>query len=127
MLICNYGFVVCMKVLYFKSLCQRLVLVILLVGRSGLSSGLSVEKTSVRVILLLFLNLSNFIYPTLSVSFGRDTKLVGLFYLMSMPGEVKDPTQENGKNLSWTHRADILDLPKKHIGAALAAAKTLLY
>ena len=29
-------------------------------------------------------------------------KAVGHFYLVSMPGEVKDPTQRNGKYLLWT-------------------------
>ena len=37
-------------------------------------------------------------------------KAVGPFYLASMPGEVKDPTQRNGKNLLWTHRAGNLIL-----------------
>ena len=35
----------------------------------------------------------NSIYPTLPVSFGRGPKNVGPFHLVSMPGEVKDPTQ----------------------------------
>ena len=35
----------------------------------------------------------NSVYPTLPVSFGGDTKTIGPFYLVSMPGEVKDPTQ----------------------------------
>ena len=41
-------------------------------------------------------NLGNSVYPTLPVSFGGDTKLVkavGPFYLVSMPKEVKYPTQ----------------------------------
>ena len=39
-------------------------------------------------------NFGNTIYPTLPVSFGGDTKLKadGPLYL-SIPGEVKDPTQ----------------------------------
>ena len=36
-------------------------------------------------------NFGNSIYPALPVSFGGDTKAVGPFYLVSMPGEVKDP------------------------------------
>ena len=30
-------------------------------------------------------------------------KAVGPFYLVPIPGEVKDPTQGNGKYLLWTH------------------------
>ena len=41
-------------------------------------------------------NFSNSIYPALPVSFGGDTKAVGPFYLVSMPGEVKDPTSLHG-------------------------------
>ena len=38
--------------------------------------------------------LGNFFTPHLPVSFGRDIKKAGgPFYLVSMPGEVKDPTQ----------------------------------
>ena len=37
-------------------------------------------------------------------------KAVGPFDLVSMPGEVKDLTQGNGKNLLWTHRAGDLIL-----------------
>ena len=40
-----------------------------------------------------FQNLGNFVTPHLPVSFGRDTTTSGgPFYLVSMPGEVKDPT-----------------------------------
>ena len=35
----------------------------------------------------------NSVYPTLSVSFGETLKAVGPFYLVSMPGQVKDPTR----------------------------------
>ena len=42
--------------------------------------------------------LGSFIHFTLPVSFGRETlKAVGPFYVVSMPGEVKDHTQGNGK------------------------------
>ena len=41
---------------------------------------------------LRFGTFGNSVYPALSVSFGGDTKAVGPFYLVSMPGEVKDPT-----------------------------------
>ena len=34
----------------------------------------------------------NSVYPALPVSFGGDLKAVGPFYLVSMPGEVKDHT-----------------------------------
>ena len=37
-------------------------------------------------------NFGNSVYPALPVSFGGDTKAVGPFYLVSMPGEVKDST-----------------------------------
>ena len=40
-----------------------------------------------------FQNLGHFVTPHLPVSFGRDTKIRWSFYLVSMPGEVKDPTQ----------------------------------
>ena len=38
-------------------------------------------------------NFGNSVYPGLPVSFGGDTKIVGPFYLVSMPGEVKYHTQ----------------------------------
>ena len=59
---------------------------------------------------LPFQSLGNFVYPTLPASFGRDNKAVGPFYLVSVPGEVKDPTQGNGKTLLWTHKAGDLIL-----------------
>ena len=34
----------------------------------------------------------NFVVPILPVSFGKDTKTVYPFYLVPMPGEVKDST-----------------------------------
>ena len=40
----------------------------------------------------LLWNFGNSTYPALPVSFGVDTKAVGPFYLVSMPGEVKDTT-----------------------------------
>ena len=43
--------------------------------------------------------LGKFFSPHFACSFGRDTKAVGPFYLVSMPGEVKDPMQGNGKYL----------------------------
>ena len=58
----------------------------------------------------LFQSLGNFVHPTLPVSFERDCKTFRPFYLVSMPGEVKDPPQGNGKNLLWTHRASDLIL-----------------
>ena len=48
-------------------------------------------------------------FETWAISFmclSEETlKAVGPFYLVSMPGEVKDPMQGNGKNLSWTQCA----------------------
>ena len=58
----------------------------------GRASDFSVEGTWVQNHLLPFRNLGNFVNHTLSVSFGRDTKAVGPIYLVSMPGEGKDPT-----------------------------------
>ena len=40
-----------------------------------------------------FRNLGNFFTPHLPVSFGRTLKAGGPFYLVSMPGDIKDPTQ----------------------------------
>ena len=57
-----------------------------------------------------FRRLGNFVHSTLPVSFGRDSKTFSPFYVVSVPGEVKDPTQGNGKNLLWTHRASNLPL-----------------
>ena len=53
---------------------------------------------------LLFRRLGNFVHPTLftplCLCLSEDAqKAVGPFYLVSMPGEVKDPMQGNGKNL----------------------------
>ena len=47
----------------------------------------------------MFRSLGNFVHPTLHVSFGRDSKAVGPFYLVSMPEEVKYPMQGNRENL----------------------------
>ena len=57
-----------------------------------------------------FRRLGNFVHSTLPVSFRRDSKTFSPFYLVSVPGEVKDLTQGNGKNLLWTHRAGNLIL-----------------
>ena len=43
-----------------------------------------------------FRRLGNFVHSTLPVSFKRDSKTFSHFYLMSVPGEVKDFTQGNG-------------------------------
>ena len=50
------------------------------------------REDGVRDHLLPFRNLGNFVYTTLPVSFGRDTKNVDPFSLV--PGEVRDSTQE---------------------------------
>ena len=42
---------------------------------SGYSAGLTIEWSRVRIPLRPFGNFGNFIYPTLPVSFGRDTKI----------------------------------------------------
>ena len=54
---------------------------------------LTIEWSRDRIPLRPLGNFGNFLYPTLPVSFGKDTKTVGPFYLVPMPGEVKDPTQ----------------------------------
>ena len=51
-------------------------------GRSRPVSNPTAENFSLR-------NFGNSVYPALPVSFGGDTKAVGPFYLVSMPGEVK--------------------------------------
>lgn len=51
----------------------------------------SQENHGVRVQLLLFQNFGNCDHHT----FGKDTKAVGPFYLVSMPEEVIDPTRVN--------------------------------
>ena len=41
-----------------------------------------------------FRNLGNFVYTTFAFCLSEETlKAGGSFYLVSMPGEVKDPTQ----------------------------------
>ena len=40
-----------------------------------------------------FRNLRNFIHPTFACFLEELSKAGGPFYLVSMPGEVKDPTQ----------------------------------
>ena len=53
------------------------------------------ERTVVRVRLLPIRNFSNFVNPTLPVSFGRNTKnRWSLDSSLSVTGKVKDPTQE---------------------------------
>ena len=43
--------------------------------------------------LLTFRNLENFVHPTFACLSEVTLKAGGPFYLVSMPGEVKDPTQ----------------------------------
>ena len=43
--------------------------------------------------LLPFRNLGNFVHPTFVCLSEETLKAGGPFYLVSMPGEVKDPTQ----------------------------------
>ena len=38
-------------------------------------------------------NVGNFVHPTFACVFRKTLKAGGPFYLVSMPGEVKDPTQ----------------------------------
>ena len=61
-------------------------------GRGGsTSAGLSVEETGARFHLLPFRNLSNFVHPTLSLFFRRDTRSRQLIYLVSVSGEINSP------------------------------------
>ena len=62
------------------------------------SGGRAVERRTVnRVVqshLPPFRNLGNFVHPTFACIFSEETlKAGGPFYLVSMPGEVKDHTQ----------------------------------
>ena len=57
------------------------------------SAGLSIERTVVQSHLQLFRNLGNFVHPTFACVLEETLKAGGPFYLVSMPGEVKDPTQ----------------------------------
>ena len=67
-------------------------------GRGGsTSAGLSVEETGARFHLLLFRNLSNFVHPTLSLIFRRDTRNRQLIYLVSVSGEINSP------HMHYTH------------------------
>ena len=50
-------------------------------------------------------------FTPLCLSFGRATKTIGPFCLVSMPGEVEDPTGEWKKQLC-THRSNGLDVQK---------------
>ena len=49
-----------------------------------------IEVSWVRIPLAAFRDFGKLIYPILPVSFRRG---IGVFYLVSMPGEVKDPTR----------------------------------
>ena len=60
----------------------------------------------------LFQNLGNFVHLALPVSFGR-LKAGGPFYLVSMPGEVKDPTR--GKCVTCRFKIQKLYCPFKNI------------
>ena len=73
----------------------------------------SVEGTGVRVHLgAAILKFGHFFSPS-CVSFRRDTKSSwSLLPGVSVPGEVKDPTQGKWKNLSWNPRANGLNLQR---------------
>ena len=66
---------------------------------------LSVEGTGVRSHIMPFRNLGSFVHLTFARVFQETLKAVCPFYLVSMPGEVKDPSQESGNNLLWTQCA----------------------
>ena len=65
----------------------------------GRAWDFSVKGTRVQNHLLPFRNLGNFVHPALPVSFGKDIKATGPFYLVSMPAEIKDPMQGDENNL----------------------------
>ena len=46
-----------------------------------------------------------FIHPLCLCRLEETVKAVGFFYVAYMSGVVKHPTQGNGENLLWTHRA----------------------
>ena len=54
---------------------------------------MSIEGTVVQSHLPPFRNLGNFVHLSLPVSSEETLKAGGPFYLVSMPGEVKDPKQ----------------------------------
>ena len=58
---------------------------------------LTIEWSRVRILLRPFGKFGNFLYPTLPVLSEETLKAVGPFYLVSMPGEVKDPTSPHWK------------------------------
>ena len=62
---------------------------------SGYNAWLHSEGSCVRILVETLRNFGNSVYPTLPVSFGEDRalKAVGIFYLVSMPGQLKEPTQ----------------------------------
>ena len=69
---------------------------------SGRASDFSVEGIGVQNHLHRFEAWATSFTP-LCLSLSEETvKAVGPFYLVLMPGEVKDPTQGNGKYLLWT-------------------------
>ena len=56
----------------------------------------------VRILVEPLRNFGDSVYSNLPVSFGETLKAVGRLYLVSMPGEVKYPTQGKMCNLPWT-------------------------
>ena len=58
-----------------------------------MSAGLSIKGMVVQSHLLPFRNLGNFVHPIFACVFRKTLKAGGPLYLVSMPGEVKDPTQ----------------------------------
>ena len=67
-----------------------------------MSGGVKVTAPAGCFLLCPFEAWSNFVHPTLPVSFGRESKACWSllhFYLMSVSGEVKYPTQGIGKSL----------------------------
>ena len=57
---------------------------------------MTIERSKVRIPVTVLQNFNNVVYPSpLLVSFERYTiNMWSFFYLVSMQGEVKDPTQE---------------------------------
>ena len=59
---------------------------------SPVEHRLSIEESVVQSHLPLFRNLGNFVHPTFACLSEETLKAGGLFCLVSVPGEVKDPT-----------------------------------
>ena len=69
----------------------------------GRASDFLVKGTGIQNHLRRFKAWATSFTPLCLYLLEETVKAVGLFYLVPQPGEVKDPTQGNGKYLLWTH------------------------